>query len=77
MLLDERADVLDRAGGLRAAQQEQVVPVAGEPIERRPEARVVCEVRADPAVGHARAQDLLADIGDLDRACLVGKVRQR
>jgi hypothetical protein len=33
VLLDELADVVDRAGGLRAAQQEQVLAIAGDPVE--------------------------------------------
>jgi hypothetical protein len=45
VLLDELADVVDRARRLGAAEQEQVLPVAGDPVEGRPEARVVRELR--------------------------------
>ena len=46
MLLDELADVVDGARRLRAAEEEQVLAVAGDAVERRPQARVVGEVAA-------------------------------
>ena len=77
MLLDELADVVDRARGLRAAQQEQVLAVAGDPVERRAQARVVGELGAAATFGHPRPEDLLADVLDLDRAGLVRQVGER
>ena len=71
------ADVVDGAGGLRAAEQEQVLAVAGDPVERRPQARVVGELGGAPALGHPGPEDLLADVLDLDRAGLVRQVRER
>ena len=78
VLLDELADVVDGARGLRAAQEEQVLAVAGDAVERRAQARVVRELgRVRCALGHPRAEDLLADVLDLDGAGLVGQVRER
>ena len=77
MLLDELADVVDRAGGLRPAQEEQVLAVAGDAVERRAQPRVVGELRRAAALGHPRPEDLLADVLDLDRAGLVRQVGQR
>ena len=77
MLLDELADVVDGARGLRAAEQEQVLAVAGDPVERRPQARVAGELRRSAALGDPRPEDLLADVLDLDRAGLVGQVGER
>jgi hypothetical protein len=77
VLLDELADVVDRARGLRAAHQEQVLAVAGDAVERRAEARVVGSWRSGCALGHPGAEDLLADVLDLDRTGLVRQVRER
>ena len=77
MLLDERPHVVDRAGRLRAAQQEQVLAVARDAVERRAQARVVRQLRATGTLGHPRPEDLLADVDDLDRAGLVRQVRER
>ena len=68
MLLDELADVVDRARGLRAAHQEQVLPVARDPVHRRPQTRVVGHLGVGLALGHPRPEDFLADVLDLDRA---------
>ena len=65
------------AGGLRAAHQEQVLAVARDPVDRRPEARVVGHLGVRLALGHPRPEDLLADVLDLDRAGLVRQVRER
>ena len=65
------------AGGLRAAQQEQVLAVARDPLERRAQARVVGQLGGALALGQPRAQDLLADVLDLDRAGLVRQVGER
>jgi hypothetical protein len=75
VLLDELAHVVDRARGLRAAHQEQVLPVAGDPVERRAQARVVRQLCAAAALGHPSPEDLLADVDDLDGAGLVRQVR--
>ena len=77
MLLDELADVLDRAGRLRAAHQEQVLAVAGDPLEARPQPLVRGQAGAARPLGDPRGQDLLADVLDLDRARLLGQVHQR
>ncbi len=77
MLLDEGADVVDRARGLRSTQQEQVLPVAGDPVERGSKPRVVGELGARPTLGHPGPEDLLADIDDLDGAGLVRQMRER
>ena len=77
VLLDELADVVDGAGGLRAAHQEQVLAVARDAVHRRAQARVVGHLGVGLALGHPGPEDLLADILDLDRAGLVGKVRER
>ena len=67
------ADVLDRARRLRAAQQEQVLAVAGDPVERRAAAAGCCAQarRARSPSRHPGPEDLLADVLDLDRAGLV------
>ena len=77
VLLDELADVVDGARRLGAAQQEEVLAVAGDPIERGAEPRVAGELRRSATLGDPRPEDLLADILDLDRAGLVGKVGER
>ena len=61
---------------LAAAQQEQVLAVAGDAVERRAEPRVGGQLGGAAAFGHPRAQDLLADVLDLDRAGLVRQVRE-
>ena len=52
VLLDELADVVDRAGRLRATQQEQVLTVARDAVERRAQARLLasCGVAAPSAI---------------------------
>ena len=77
MLLDELADVVDRAGGLRTAHQEQVLAVARDAVHRRAQARVVGHLGVRLALGHPGPEDLLADVLDLDRAGLVRKVGER
>ena len=77
MLLDELADVVDRARGLRAAHQEQVLAVAGDAVHRRSQARVVGHLGVRLALGHPGPEDLLADVLDLDRAGLVRQVGER
>ena len=77
MLLDELADVVDRAGRLRAAHQEQVLAVARDAVHRRAQARVVGHLGVGLALGHPGPEDLLADVLDLDRAGLVGQVGER
>ncbi len=77
MGLDQLADVVDGARRLRPAHQEQVLPIAGDPVHRRPEARVVGHLGAGFALCHPGPQDLLADVLDLDRAGLVGQVGER
>ena len=75
--LDELAHVVDRAGRLRAAHQEEVLAIAGDAVHRRPQARVVGHLGVRLALRHPRPEDLLADILDLDRARLVGEVGER
>ena len=77
MGLDELADVVDRARGLRSAHQEQVLPVARDPVHRRAQARVVGHLGVGLALGHPRPEDLLANVLDLDRPGLVGQVGER
>ena len=77
MLSDQLADVVNRARGLRAAQQEQVLAVARDPVERGAQARVVRQLGHPAAIGDPRPEDLLADVLDLDGAGLVGQVRER
>ena len=77
MLLDELADVLDRAGRLRAAHQEEVLAVARDAVHRRAQARVVGHLGVGLALGHPGPEDLLADVLDLDRPGLVRQVGER
>ncbi len=77
VLLDELADVVDRARRLGATEQEEVLAVAGDPIERGPEPRVAGELRRSATFGDPGPEDLLADVLDLDRTGLVGKVGER
>ena len=77
MRLDELADVVDGARGLRAAHHEQVLAVAGDAVHRRAQARIVGHLGARLALRHPGPEDLLADVLDLDRAGLVGQVGER
>ncbi len=79
VLLDQRPDVVDGACRLRPPHQEEVLAVAADPVEARPEARVRRELRPGPAlaVGDPRAEDLAAHVLDLDGARLVREVGQR
>ena len=74
VLLDEQPDVVDRARGLRAPHQEQVLAVPPDAIQAWPQARVRGEHRAALALGNPRPEDLAPHVLDLDRPRLVGKV---
>ena len=73
MLLDERPDVVDGAGRLRAAQQVQVLPVARDAVQRRAQARIVRELALTATLGHPRPEDLLADSTILMAPVLCGR----
>ena len=77
MLLHEPSDVVDGAGRLRAAEEEQVLAVAGDPVERRPQPRIARQLGGPAALGDPGPEDLLANILDLDRAGLVRQVGER
>ncbi len=77
VLPDELPRVVDRAGGLGPAHEEEVLAVAGDSVERRSEPRIVRQLGPAGALGHPRPQDLLADVLDLDRTGLVGQVGER
>ena len=77
MLLDELADVVDGARRLRAAQEEQVLAVAGDPVEGRPQPRIAGQLGGPAALGDPGPEDLLANVLDLDRAGLVRQMGER
>ena len=77
MLADQVADAVDGARRLRAAEQEQVLAVAGDAIERWAQARVGGQLGRAAALRHPRPEDLLADVLDLDRTGLVRQVGER
>src|SRR5664280_1230793 len=77
VLLDEHPDVVDRARGLRAAHQEQVLTVPPDPVQARPQARVRGEDGTALTLGDPRSEDLAPHVLDLDRARLVWQVGER
>ena len=76
VLLDQGRHVLDGAGGLRAAQQVEVGPVAVDALERRAQAWVGAKVGVLAAGRHPRAQDLLAHVDELHAAAAAGQAGQ-
>ncbi len=77
MLADQLAHAVDGARRLAAPEQEQVLAVPGDPVERWAQARVAGELGCSPTLRHPGAEDLLAHVLDLDRARLLGQVCQR
>ena len=79
VLSDEVPHVVDRAGRGGTSHQVQAAAVTGDPLERRPKARVASQLGLLTGLGRCgvAAQDLLLDVLDLHRAALLRQVGER